>query len=130
MNKQDDKSWEKIIRSSLHLDEIDCGEVSAQAMQAPLRQRQLQEAKNAIHRVVYCHHFAKVLHAKQRPKDGIVRGVQEETPRTPYYKRHNLHTGPHLQADRLSIATSRRSVRCGCTQHAYMQQSSIAGSNT
>lgn len=77
-------------RRATHLDNVDGCEVASQAVQAPVSQRQLQEPKQAIDGVVNGHHAPKVGEAEQRPKDGVVGRVQEETPRAPHNQRHNL----------------------------------------
>lgn len=73
-----------------HLQQVDGGEVAAEAVDAPVGERQLHQPKQAVDRIVDGHHAPKVGEPKQRAEDRIVRRVQEEAARAPHHQRDNL----------------------------------------
>ena len=76
------------------LDDVDGCEVAAQAVEAPVGERQLQQAHQAVDGVVDGHHAPKVGEAEERPEDGVVGGVQEEAARAPHNQCHDLQRQP------------------------------------
>lgn len=52
-------------------------------MQAPICERQLQQAYQAIYGVINGHHAPKIGEAEQCAKNGVVGRVQEEPPSAP-----------------------------------------------